>query len=66
MTGSARQILLEECMENVLGYEAPSADKPYKAYCHIKSNWGDDFNSIPDAWREIFIKICHPYLSHLS
>lgn len=31
--------VLENCVEDVLGYPAPSSDKPYKAYCFIKDNW---------------------------
>lgn len=64
--GSARQIMLEECVEDVLGYPPPGAEKPYAAFRYINSNWGSDFDSIPKAWRDVFVGICAPYLNHLS
>ena len=30
--------VLENCVEDVLGYSAPTSDKPYKAYCYINEN----------------------------
>lgn len=31
--------VLENCVEDVLGYTAPASDKPYKAYCYVNKNW---------------------------
>lgn len=39
--------VLENCVEDVLGYSAPSSDKPYKAYCYIKEKW-KTWNDIGD------------------
>lgn len=44
--------VLENCIEDVLGYTAPTADKPYKAYKYIKDNckgWPD----LPEKWRQL-------------
>lgn len=48
--------VLENCIENILGYRAPSYDKPYKAYKHIKENW-HTWSDLPKKWIEIVDKI---------
>ncbi len=65
-TGANRRIMIEECIEDLLGYSAPSSEKPYKAHVHIENNWGADFNDLPDNWKSTFIKLCSPYLDHLQ
>lgn len=52
-----KRVMLENCIEDILGYKAPSKEKPYKAYSFIQSNWGDDWNSITPQWRIIMEKI---------
>lgn len=47
---------LTNCIEDVLGYPAPSSEKPYKAYKYIKDNW-IDINHIPERWMNIFQSI---------
>lgn len=64
--GEARRTMLEECIEDVLGYTQPSGDKPFKAYKHICDTWGEDFSDLPDQWRAKFIEICSPYLDHFE
>lgn len=49
----SRVIVLEECVEDLLGYKEPSRDKPYKAYQFINDEWGDDWDSINKGWRSI-------------
>lgn len=48
---ASRRIMLHNCIEDILGYEPPSKDKPYKAYKNIKDNWGDDWESVCGPWR---------------
>lgn len=64
-TGEDRRIMIEECIEDLLGYAPPSREKPYKAYEHIADNWGEQFDDLPADWKGIFIRLCHPYLDHL-
>ncbi|WP_226646042.1 ATP-dependent nuclease [Microbulbifer variabilis] len=64
-TGQDRRIMIEECIEDLLGYDAPSSEKPYKAHLHIQKNWGDEFIDLPNDWKSIFITLCSPYLDHL-
>lgn len=47
---------MENCIEDVLGYEPPKSDKPYKAYCYINENW-DKWEDINDEWRKIIQNI---------
>ncbi|HHU71068.1 MAG TPA: AAA family ATPase, partial [Clostridiales bacterium] len=47
---------LTNCIEDILGYNAPSSEKPYKAFKHIKDNW-TDINQIPETWMSIFRSI---------
>jgi len=64
-TGDDRRVMIEECIEDLLGYAAPSSEKPYKAYLHIQNNWEDDFEELPNDWKSTFITLCSPYLDHL-
>lgn len=43
--------MMEDCIEDVLGYPAPSQDKPFRAYEHTKewSEWKD----IPKKWKDV-------------
>lgn len=65
-TGENRRVMIEECIENILGYDPPSNEKPFKAYKYIEESWPDNFDQLPDNWKRIFIKLYHPYLNHLS
>jgi predicted ATP-dependent endonuclease of OLD family len=48
-----KRFMLEECIEDVLGYPSHTSDKPSKAYIHILENWGNEWSSIPERWRSI-------------
>ncbi|WP_446892088.1 ATP-dependent nuclease [Aeromonas veronii] len=65
-TGADRRIMIEKCIEDLLGYDAPSSEKPYKAFQHISQNWDNDFNGLPERWKTIFLELCAPYLDHLK
>lgn len=45
-------VVLENCVEDVLGYTPPAADKPYKAYCYIKDNW-KSWEDVRADWKTI-------------
>ncbi|MUK51512.1 ATP-dependent nuclease [Aliivibrio fischeri] len=65
-TGEDRRIMIEECIEDLLGYAAPSSEKPYKAHKHISDNWADEFSGLPERWRTVFLDLCSPHLDHLK
>ena len=49
-------VVLDKCIEDVLGYPAPSKDKPLCAYKFIQDNW-KCWNDISKAWRVCVEKI---------
>ncbi|MDY8025698.1 ATP-dependent nuclease [Paenibacillus polymyxa] len=51
------RIMLNNCLEDVLGYSAPSNEKPYNAYKHISENWHENWNSISKEWKIIMENI---------
>ncbi len=55
-----KRIMLEECIEDNLGYNAPSKDKPYKAYLQTK-DW-NTFEDIPNNWKTVLRKVFDGYI----
>ncbi|MBO0477424.1 ATP-dependent endonuclease [Vagococcus sp. DIV0080] len=53
LNDDSRLTVLENCIEDILGYEPPSNDKPYKAYQHTQANWQNDYNKINKEWRAV-------------
>lgn len=49
-------VVLQNCIEDVLGYPAPTANKPFAAYKYIQNSW-TDWNSVPETWRSYIEKI---------
>ena len=56
MDNDGHLFVLENCIEDVLGYTAPTSDKPYKAYCYIKGNW-KEWKDVSKHWKTIIQKI---------
>ncbi|MBS9766485.1 MAG: AAA family ATPase [Flavobacteriaceae bacterium] len=56
-----KRIMLEECIEDCLGYDAPSKDKPYKAYIEVK-DW-NNIQDIPDSWKNVLEKVFRGYIN---
>lgn len=48
--------VLENCVEDVLGYTAPASNKPYKAYCYVNKNW-KEWETVGEEWKTIIQKI---------
>ena len=44
-----KRIMMEECIEDELGYPAPSSEKPFKAYQKVQE-WVS-WDSIPENWK---------------
>ncbi|MDQ0194931.1 ATP-dependent nuclease [Paenibacillus wynnii] len=47
------RIMLINCIEDILGYPAPSNEKPYIAFKYINENWTENWESISSHWRLI-------------
>lgn len=54
--GEDFRFMLENCIEDVLEYKAPTTDKPYTAYKYIKEHWSEDWTKISQKWKEIIEK----------
>ena len=48
--------VLENCVEDVLGYTAPASNKPYKAYCYVNKNW-KEWETVGEEWKTIIQNI---------
>ena len=51
-----RLFVLENCVEDILGYSAPDLNKPYTAYAFIKENW-KSWDDVGTGWRTVVEKI---------
>lgn len=56
-----RVLMMEECIEDELGYEAPSSEKPFTAYQFLKGwkSWDD----VPQKWKIKMQKVFNGYLN---
>lgn len=54
---SDRYYEVEGCIEELLGYKQPSNDKPFHAYKFTETNWGDNWESISEGWRNLLQKV---------
>lgn len=61
LAGSGKVIQMHENIEDEIGYSAPSSEKPFKAYQHTQT-WGDDWNSLPAAWRAKMVEVFGNYV----
>lgn len=46
---ASKRLMMQECIEDELGYPAPGQDKPFTAYEHVK-DW-TTWNDVPDNWK---------------
>ncbi|EJU2550021.1 AAA family ATPase [Escherichia coli] len=58
---ASKVIMLEECIEDLLGYPAPSGEKPFKAYQEAQ-RWGDNWNDVPEPLRRILTRAFSPFI----
>lgn len=50
--------VVENCIEDLLGYRAPTSEKPFTAYKYIKENWGSTWDSISsDKIKELIERV---------
>jgi predicted ATPase len=61
LAGGGKVIQMHENIEDEMGYPAPSSEKPFKAYQHTQT-WGDDWASLPAAWRAKMVEVFGNYL----
>ena len=56
---ASKRFMMNNCIEDELGYKAPTYDKPYKAYQYV-NNW-NSWENIPERWRNNIQTIFSPY-----
>lgn len=54
-------IMLHECVEDLLGYAAPSSEKPFKAYKKTLE-WAESWEGVPLALREVMTRAFSPLI----
>jgi hypothetical protein len=59
--GADKVVCLHECIEDVLGYPAPAAEKPFKGF-QCASAWGERWEDVPEAWRTIMRAVFGDYI----
>ena len=53
----SKRHMLTNCIEDVLGYQAPTSEKPSTAYRYIKDNWSDEWPTVPNSWRQVMERV---------
>jgi len=51
-----RLTLLEECIEDFLGYPVPGSEKPFNAYKHTLG-WGEGWDGVPEQLKKLLTKV---------
>lgn len=60
--GNATKVrMLEECIEDLLGYPAPSSEKPFTAYKRTLE-WGDDWAGVPEQLKTLMKEAYSPLI----
>jgi putative ATP-dependent endonuclease of OLD family len=59
--GEERVVCLHECLEDVLGYPAPSTEKPFKAF-QCANSWGEKWEDVPEQWRTTMRRVFGDYV----
>ncbi|MGG9094583.1 ATP-dependent nuclease [Klebsiella pneumoniae] len=54
-------IVVEECIEDILGYPVPTSEKPFNAYQQTLK-WGDGFEEIPEQLKSIMRRVYSSWL----
>ncbi|WP_413299728.1 AAA family ATPase [Bacillus sp. 1P10SD] len=58
LVGEDRIFPLENCIEDILGYPAPTSEKPFRAYRYINSNWGETWPECSSGeWKTLVERI---------
>lgn len=56
---SRKRLMMQECLEDELGYPAPSSEKPYKAY-QKTLEWNGDWDQVTPNWKTKIETIIFP------
>jgi putative ATP-dependent endonuclease of the OLD family len=59
---NGKVIQMHECVEDVLGYPAPTAEKPFRAFQQT-ATWAGDWVNVPEPWKAKIRTIFDPYVT---
>lgn len=59
-----RVIVVNECIEDLLGYKSPSSEKPYHAYNHTLT-WGANYDGVPENLRTVIERAYAPWFHQM-
>lgn len=57
----SKLVMLEECIEDFLGYKAPSSEKPFNAYKKTLE-WGEGWAGVPDQLKHLLERVYKPLI----
>lgn len=60
--GNSKVIVLEECLEDILGYKAPSNEKPFRVFKETLK-WEGEWNNIPEKFRQVLTNAFEGYVN---
>lgn len=59
-----KRYMMHNCVEDVLGYGAPTSDKPYHAYSYVK-DW-QSWNDVPQSWKDAMKQVFCEFREELN
>ncbi|MBX8576258.1 ATP-dependent endonuclease [Pseudomonas cichorii] len=61
VSNDEKLILMEECIEDFLGYPAPSSEKPFNAYKRTL-DWGEGWDGVPEQLKKLLARVYAPLI----
>lgn len=61
---SSKRLMMHDCIEDELGYDPPTSDKPFTAYKFVE-NW-NSWNDVPQNWKDKMKIIFSEYAEKLN
>jgi putative ATP-dependent endonuclease of OLD family len=57
LNDDSKLFVLEDCIEDILGADRATSEKPYKVYRYLIDRCGTTFEELPEKWRVLFNKV---------
>ena len=61
---ATKRYMMHNCVEDVLGYSAPTSDKPYHAYSYVK--YWQSWNDVPQSWKDAMKQVFCEFREELN
>lgn len=63
--GIGKVVHMHENVEDEIGYQAPKAEKPFRAYQETQK-WGNEWAAVPETWKHKMLEIFGDYISTIG